>query len=91
MAESGAQFGVATRFDTTEFPHQGGDVEMRLSLDGQSVATWTQRWSRDMQTGTRRVVNTLASKRQGYEVVEVFTFAELHISKYPALRSKVHY
>lgn len=86
VAESGAQFGIATRFDATQFPYQGGDVEMQLSLDGKPIGLWTQRWSRDIQTGTRRVVSTLTSKRQGYDVVESFSFAELHISTYPALR-----
>ncbi|KAF2480113.1 hypothetical protein BDY17DRAFT_312998 [Neohortaea acidophila] len=81
VAESGAQFGIATRFDAAQFPYQGGDVEMQLSLDGKPIGLWTQRWSRDIQTGTRRVVSTLTSKRQGYDVVESFSFAELHISE----------
>lgn len=90
VAESGAQFGIATRFDVTQFPHHGGDVEMHMSLDGQSIAYWRQRWSTEMQTGERNVASTKSSKRQGYDVVEAFSFAELHISKYAALPLDLH-
>lgn len=79
-ATSGAQFGVAVRFDKNEFEDVGDDIKMVLFVDGRRIRSKT--FSADgLYSRRRRVVNSRQSSRGDHYVVQKFIFAELQISK----------
>ena len=80
QAESGANFGIATRFNAAVFPHRHEHIYRLIYLDGKSIAESVLNPTH-IAGGQRQVASTVSANLGDRTVVQKFTFAELSIGK----------
>ena len=79
QAESGADFGVAVRFDPAVFPYVREQIRVQLSMDGNSITGKTYSTAETL-SGRRGIMKTVTQDLGDRYVVQKFSFAELIIS-----------
>ena len=87
QAQSGAKFGIATKFDASAFPYANDTIYFRLYLDGTFICNW-ERTPTSLRSGMRRLMDHVGMELGDRTVLREFSFAELNIGIIPSRTSR---